>query len=512
MESTLQSFQYTMKMLVFNQLKTDNPFVDAILTTVVFTAFAKIIDYINRFWGNQTHKIHYSLLHYIYTPNKIVISGKNCTIPSNYGGEFFVSSIYSDRFNSVLQYIITNTNESIYELKELFSNVSNNDNVNNEQYIVCQSNRFTIDKNIYFNIDYDTDTHEGSGNNKATTKVENITIEVYSYNYDIHYLTKYVDDITTNYRKKMYDDRKTKQFIYTATKTEIKESESKYDIWSEQVFTSNRTFDNLFLENKSQLVGKIDFFLNNKKWYDDKGIPYNLGIGLHGKPGTGKTSFIKALANKTKRDIIVLPLKIIRTKTELNRLFYESTYHSNNLKNSKTFEKKIIVFEDIDCIGDIVKDRINKKNNPSTIIAQPNEVHSQLRSGPEHSPHTTPEGWRYARTDSPIDPLTLDDFLNLWDGIRETPGRIIIITSNHYDELDPALVRPGRIDLTCEFKNVNHDVLQDMHQRYFQKEIPPSILEKIPPYTMSPAEVVNLYFSHRDNESDFLKSIVEKLN
>ena len=44
--------------------------------------------------------------------------------------------------------------------------------------------------------------------------------------------------------------------------------------------------------------------------------------------------------------------------------------------------------------------------------------------------------------------------LNLWDGIRETPGRIIVITSNHYDQLDPALIRPGRIDMTYEFKKV----------------------------------------------------------
>ena len=140
----------------------------------------------------------------------------------------------------------------------------------------------------------------------------------------------------------MYDDRKSKQFIYTATKCEIKEDgESKYDIWDEQVFTSNRTFDNLFLENKADILAKVDFFLHNKEWYDTKGIPYNLGIGLHGNPGTGKTSFIKALANKTKRDLVILPLKLIRTKSDLTRLFYEATYSSKNKADSKTFDKKM---------------------------------------------------------------------------------------------------------------------------------------------------------------------------
>jgi chaperone BCS1 len=51
------------------------------------------------------------------------------------------------------------------------------------------------------------------------------------------------------------------------------------------------------------------------------------------------------------------------------------------------------------------------------------------------------------------DPITLDDILNLWDGLKETPGRILGISSNHYNKLDPALVRPGRIDITINFDN-----------------------------------------------------------
>ena len=509
MESTFHSFQHTMKMLIFNQLKTNNPFLDAILTTVVFTAFARLANYLNHLFDKQQKQsTYFSLLYYFYKPNKIIISGKNCTIPSTYG-EFYVSSIYSDRFNSVLQYIIANTNQSIHEMKELYSNNANNDNKSNDQYIVCQNQRFSIDPDIFFHIDYDIDTHEGTSS-KPTTKVENITIQIYSYKYNIHHLTDYIDDITTNYRKKLHDDRKTKQFIYTAIKTEVKDNESKYEIWDEQVFTSNRTFDNLFLEHKTDIIQKVDFFLNNKEWYDQKGIPYNLGIGLHGKPGTGKTSFIKALANKTKRDIIVLPLKLVRTKQQLNRLFYESTYHCNNIHNSKTFDKKIIVFEDIDCIGEIVKKRDNlhkqskSHHNLTTITPTSITPTSITTANNLQQPH---EGWTYARTDTPTDPVTLDDFLNLWDGIRETPGRIIVITSNHYNQLDPALIRPGRIDLTYEFNNVSSTVLQDMHNAFFHKSIPNHIVQHYKPYSMSPAQLVNLYFSHRNDEQLFLQHI-----
>ena len=43
----------------------------------------------------------------------------------------------------------------------------------------------------------------------------------------------------------------------------------------------------------------------------------------------------------------------------------------------------------------------------------------------------------------------------MWDGIRETPGRILIITSNHYNKLDPALTRPGRIDIELEMSKLS---------------------------------------------------------
>ena len=48
------------------------------------------------------------------------------------------------------------------------------------------------------------------------------------------------------------------------------------------------------------------------------------------------------------------------------------------------------------------------------------------------------------------DKITLSFILNIIDGIRETPGRILIITSNNYNCLDPALIRPGRIDINLE--------------------------------------------------------------
>lgn len=500
MDSIMQIYNQTIKMLLYNYFKTDNPFIDAIVTTVILSIFGNILMHYENLKDIGINDVKKKMNHFFYKTNKVIVSGKNCTYPSSFG-DFYVSSVYSDRFNAIIDYLVCNSNDTICEIKESFCTSSNNSYEKKENFIVCQKHEFSIDPDIYFFINTKMDEHES---NDKISKIENITIEIYSYCKTIKELTSYVDNITTTHRKGIHDDRITKQFIYTAIKTDRKEDECKYSLWDEQIFTSNRKFENLFLENKKEIEEKIDFFLNNKEWYDDRGIPYNLGIGLHGSPGTGKTSFIKALANKTNRDIVVLPLKIIHTKRELNTLFYENTYNTYNVKNSKPFDKKIIVFEDIDCIGDIVKKRdtlrereIRKevKNKES----KENDLVNTINKALDNTVQTPMDPKMLY-----LDPLTLDDFLNLWDGIRETPGRIIVITSNHYDQLDPALIRPGRIDMTYEFKKVNHEILKEMHHCFYGKEIPKDALEKIEEYKYSPAEIVNYYMCNRNNENKYL--------
>ena len=256
--------------------------------------------------------------------------------------------------------------------------------------------------------------------------------------------------------------------------------------------------------------------MNNKDWYFKKGIPYSIGIGMHGPPGTGKTSLIKAIANYTDRHIIVISLKLIKTKKQLDSIFFEERYNSDNKKDSMGFDKKIIVFEDIDCIGDIVLNREKNKNKGVSGLGNQLEVedfnnNSKINIGNILETLITTEKTTEINPMSKIlledEPLTLDDILNLWDGIRETPGRIMIISSNHYYDLDPALIRPGRIDVTLNLSYVTHKIIQEMYTHLFDETIGNEYLENIKEDFYSPAEIINIYMNEERNKERFINRL-----
>jgi SpoVK/Ycf46/Vps4 family AAA+-type ATPase len=208
-------------------------------------------------------------------------------------------------------------------------------------------------------------------------------------------------------------------------------------------------------------------------------------------------------------------LKLFKTKRQLEQFYFEKTYNVNNENGSITFDKKIIVFEDIDCIGDIVLERnfLNsnkkyKKNIPFTINSVDSSKIGNVLSNIQQINDNYVNMNISNIQDEP--PITLDDILNLWDGIRETPGRILIISSNHYNKLDSALTRPGRIDVTHELSNASYCTISELYYHFFGNKIKDKNLKKIKEYFYSPAEIVNIYISNK-KEEDFIKRIMKNI-
>jgi chaperone BCS1 len=224
----------------------------------------------------------------------------------------------------------------------------------------------------------------------------------------------------------------------------------------------------------------------------------------------------KAIANFTGRHIVCISLKLIKTKGQLDSVFFEERYNTDNKRNSVTFDKKIILFEDIDCIGDIVLDREKKKNKNREFGKKINmdelTMTSKVNMGDlietiTEMDDVSKKQWQLPKIPDE-EPITLDDILNLWDGIRETPGRIMILSSNHYDTLDPALKRPGRIDITMELSFASRQVISDMFHHLFKPlTISEEDLDRIQDKFYSPAEIVNIYMSEEQNVERFIKRL-----
>ena len=485
--------------LLLDKIKSnENGSSSSIFSMIFFTIMLSLTNYLSRQFSYFMEDIdlkkilNYELiLHNFYKKNSVIYEGKISNSHQMYVGELMQSCIFSDRFKALWEHFAKNTNAaSIHSLKE-YTLEKSDDAV----YMVNQKEKFLLssEHEIYaYTRTFKEETSESPRGsvNKPAMKLLFIEIELFSYKSSVDTIKNVVDKITANYLSNLEKSRKMKRFIYTLTK--VNYEEYTYERWDETVFESTRTFDNMFFENKKDTLMKINFFLNNRLWYFTKGIPYSLGIGLYGPPGTGKTSFIKALSNLTDRHIVTISLKLIKTKKQLDSIFFEHRYNYCNEKNSVGFDKKIVVFEDIDCIGDIVLAREFKKPQQEVKV-------------------TEVKASDLVKLELEEDPLTLDDLLNLWDGIRETPGRIMVMSSNHYDKLDPAIKRPGRIDITLELSYASRQTINEIHAHLFNNEsIDEELLNKIPDRAFSPAEIINIYMSEERSSTNFLSNLINK--
>lgn len=410
---------------------------------------------ISTFLYNNYYNILKSL-DFIFSNKKSIVTIEGIRIKSDYKNTY--TDLFSTRFKSIWSFIQNKKFINISSIREVssfdyfYNREDERETIETNVYVVDQKRSFIIEKDIHCRI-YSFRDSKNESDKKSIE--ETIYIELFSNIKNVNQIQEFVENIKIDYETTRANYRKNKKFVYTLTKIDKNQCS-----WSEHEFISNKTFSNLFFENKQEIINKIDFFKNNKQFYIDNGISYTLGIALSGPPGTGKTSIIKCISNYLKRHLVVIQLNKIKTYEDLCKVFYESTYSNENQPNSISFENKIILLEDIDCMGDIVKKR--KSDSEESEFTDEEEIHTQ-------STKKIKQVLRYNKNTE--DKLTLSDLLNIIDGVIETPNRIIIMTSNHYDKLDPALIRPGRIDYSLKLGCATENVIKDIYYNYYKENI-----------------------------------------
>lgn len=229
-----------------------------------------------------------------------------------------------------------------------------------------------------------------------------------------------------------------------------------------------RVIDSVILDKgiKEKILDDIKEFLKSDSWYHDRGIPYRRGYLLYGPPGSGKTSFIQALAGEFDYNIAIMNVG------EPNLTDDRLAYLMNNIP-----EHTILLLEDIDAAF----------NNR----AQSSE-----------------KGY--------VSGVTFSGLLNALDGVASAEEVITFMTTNHPERLDPALLRPGRIDLKVLINNASDYQIEKMFMRFYDdKEKADIFMKKFKdlelPY-VSTAQLQGLFVQFKEspdlaiNNIDILKS------
>jgi hypothetical protein len=263
---------------------------------------------------------------------------------------------------------------------------------------------------------------------------------------------------------------KPEQFIDEQIKKPISESR--------HIKTDKKPMAHLYLpkDEKNLLVNYLSNYKNNRDKYDQFGITYKGGVLLSGEPGCGKSSTIVAMATYLGKDIYYMDLAHIKTNHELKLCVDHVSINSQN--------GGIIIFEDIDCMSEIVKCR--NYNNFNSIVEEISQESTSITKN----------------MNTENDALSLSFLLNILDGTMAPEDVIFVITTNHPEVLDRALIRPGRMDISINIKKCCREQLKDIYYDLFGVELNDSVINRFKEYNFITAEIIMYLFHNTYKDVD----------
>ncbi|MGO8733489.1 MAG: AAA family ATPase [Terriglobia bacterium] len=205
------------------------------------------------------------------------------------------------------------------------------------------------------------------------------------------------------------------------------------EYWTRVVGYVPRLIDSVILKpgEKEHLVRDIEKFKGSKERYCELGVPYHRGYLLYGPPGTGKTSLASALAQRFGMSIYAINLNNFNDRTLMTAI--------NDVPPNS-----MILFEDIDCMAS-GKARVPSSDWSSTKTQTTSEDRNDIadRLG-----------------------VTLSGLLNVLDGFNAPENVLFVMTTNRIETLDPALLRPGRIDYRLYMGEATAQQKVELYKRF----------------------------------------------
>jgi ATP-dependent Zn protease len=202
-------------------------------------------------------------------------------------------------------------------------------------------------------------------------EINGITIRLYSSSIKISTMKEQLNKIYTTYKIEKCNKLGTQRYffdeVHIPPMPDI-DGGYRFDTAPKRItfnmtpFNTYKSVNNIFGKHIDDVRERVNLFINHPEWYEKRGIPHTLGILLHGKPGCGKTSLIKAIAKDTNRHVFNITLRKTTTQRQLLNLFFDENVSITNSLNETSIlaiplEQRIYVIEDIDCMSTVVLDR-----------------------------------------------------------------------------------------------------------------------------------------------------------
>ncbi|KAK1973320.1 LOW QUALITY PROTEIN: mitochondrial chaperone bcs1 [Colletotrichum cereale] len=274
----------------------------------------------------------------------------------------------------------------------------------------------------------------------------------------------------------LIEECRVKYLKYSENKTSIFENYNNG--WKRTTTRDLRPINTVIMNEqlKQTLLKDVRSFLNPKAQ-----LPYQRGYLLFGRPRTGKSSLSMSVASCFRLDIYVLSLAAI-TNRQLGALFRELP------------QRCVVLLEDVNAVG-----------TTQSRVSDADDFDSRSEDSRRSSkPHGT---------------VSLSGLLNVLDGVASQEGRVLIITTNHIEHLNEALIQSGRkIKFQLADANIFNTVFQqseeelsDLDNREDSNEEVRRLADQfaalMPELEFSPADIFSFLLANRDSPSGALAEV-----
>lgn len=234
--------------------------------------------------------------------------------------------------------------------------------------------------------------------------------------------------------------------------------------WKRLVGVRERPLETVIVRRsvKETMLDHLDHFFGNQEWYYQRGVAYKRTMVLHGPPGSGKTSLVKSLASHYNRNIYLLSLHQV-SDTTLPRVIADIPKGS------------FLLIEDFDSTSVVNERDLQKRTKDLSTDSDSGEVN--------------------------LSPITLSGILNALDGVISLDDIVVVMTTNHIENIDEALLRKGRVDDQIYLGALGHqEVCEYIHQMYPEARIPDGVIFE----EVMGCELHDLFLTHRENWMGFI--------